>query len=179
MFGLAGYFTYPRRSEDGIALWMPVYRGVEILMSERAMPKPIWLEWGAQGCNPRFVLTNLDGPAQPLYDELYCQRGEAENRIKEAQVRLFATRTSCHVLRSNQLRMLRPRDEPVAFTLNFIQRMARAMTQKWPATQAVVGVVIGGSRSIHLASNAMTPKMLIEPRNSRQSGPSIRTVVAV
>jgi hypothetical protein len=41
-----------------------------------------------------------------LYDELYCQRGEAENRIKEAQVGLFATRTSCHVLRSNQLRML-------------------------------------------------------------------------
>jgi hypothetical protein len=44
--------------------------------------------------------------AQALYDELYCQRGEAENRIKEAQVGLFATRTSCHVMRSNQLRML-------------------------------------------------------------------------
>ena len=64
------------------------------------------LEWGEQGCNPRFVVTNLDGPAQALYDELYCQRGEAENRIKEAQVGLFATRTSCHVMRSNQLRML-------------------------------------------------------------------------
>jgi Transposase DDE domain group 1 len=25
----------------------------------------------------------------------YCQRGEAENRIKEAQIGLFATRTSC------------------------------------------------------------------------------------
>jgi hypothetical protein len=64
------------------------------------------LEWSEQGCNPRFIVTNLDGPAQSLYDELYCQRGEAENRIKEAQVGLFATRTSCHVLRSNQLRML-------------------------------------------------------------------------
>jgi hypothetical protein len=64
------------------------------------------LEWGEQGCNPRFVVTNLAGDAQALYDELYCQRGEAENRIKEAQVGLFATRTSCHVLRSNQLRML-------------------------------------------------------------------------
>jgi len=64
------------------------------------------LEWGEQGCNPRFIVTNLDGSAQALYDELYCQRGEAENRIKEAQVGLFATRTSCHVLRSNQLRML-------------------------------------------------------------------------
>ncbi len=64
------------------------------------------LEWGEQGCNPRFVVTNLTGDAQALYDELYCQRGEAENRIKEAQVGLFATRTSCHVMRSNQLRVL-------------------------------------------------------------------------
>ena len=64
------------------------------------------LEWGDQGCNPRFIVTNLDGCAQALYDRLYCQRGEAENRIKEAQVGLFATRTSCHVMRSNQLRML-------------------------------------------------------------------------
>ena len=37
---------------------------------------------------------------------MYCQRGEAENRIKEAQVGLFATRTSCHHFQSNQLRML-------------------------------------------------------------------------
>ena len=64
------------------------------------------LEWGAQGGNPRFIVTNLDGDAQALYDDLYCQRGEAENHIKEAQVGLFATRTSCHVMRSNQLRML-------------------------------------------------------------------------
>lgn len=64
------------------------------------------LEWGAQGCNPRFIVTNLAGDPQALYDGVYCQRGEAENRIKEAQVGLFATRTSCHVLRSNQLRML-------------------------------------------------------------------------
>ena len=64
------------------------------------------LEWGAQGCNPRFIVTNLGGEPQVLYDNVYCQRGEAENRIKEAQVGLFATRTSCHVLRSNQLRML-------------------------------------------------------------------------
>lgn len=64
------------------------------------------LEWGQQGCNPRFIVSNLGGEAQALYDELYCQRGEAENRIKEAQVGLFATRTSCRVMRSNQLRML-------------------------------------------------------------------------
>ena len=37
---------------------------------------------------------------------MYCQRGEAENRIKEAQVGLFATRTSCQQFQSNQLRVL-------------------------------------------------------------------------
>ena len=64
------------------------------------------LEYGQQGNNPRYVVTNLAGDAKELYDGLYCQRGEAENRIKEAQVGLFATRTSCHVFQSNQLRML-------------------------------------------------------------------------
>ncbi len=64
------------------------------------------LEWGEQGHNPRFIVTNLQGDAGALYDDLYCRRGEAENRIKEAQVGLFATRTSCHVFASNQLRML-------------------------------------------------------------------------
>jgi hypothetical protein len=60
----------------------------------------------AQKGNPRFIVTDLTGEPQALYDDVYCQRGEAENRIKEAQTGLFATRTSCHALRSNQLRML-------------------------------------------------------------------------
>ena len=64
------------------------------------------LEYGEQGNNPRYVVTNLGAPAQQLYDDVYCQRGEAENRIKEAQVGLFATRTSCQHFHSNQLRML-------------------------------------------------------------------------
>ena len=64
------------------------------------------LECGPQGQNPRFVVTNLTADAATLYEQLYCQRGEAENRIKEAQVGLFATRTSCHVFASNQLRVL-------------------------------------------------------------------------
>jgi hypothetical protein len=64
------------------------------------------LEWGEQGNNPRYVVTNLQDTPQALYDGLYCQRGEAENRIKEAQIGLFATRTSCHLFQSKQLRML-------------------------------------------------------------------------
>lgn len=64
------------------------------------------LEYGAQGNNPRYVVTNLTADPQTLYDGVYCQRGEAENRIKEAQVGLFATRTSCQQFQSNQLRVL-------------------------------------------------------------------------
>jgi hypothetical protein len=64
------------------------------------------LEYGSQGNNPRFVVTNLAGDAEQLYDTLYCQRGEAENRIKEAQLDLFGTRSSCHRFVANQFRLL-------------------------------------------------------------------------
>jgi hypothetical protein len=64
------------------------------------------LEYGAQGTNPRFIVTNLQGDPVQLYDHLYCQRGEAENRIKEAQLDLFGTRASCSRFIANQFRLL-------------------------------------------------------------------------
>ncbi len=64
------------------------------------------LEYGDQGTNPRFVVTNLEGQPDALYDGLYCQRGEAENRIKEAQLDLFGTRASCSRFIANQFRLL-------------------------------------------------------------------------
>src|SRR5512135_2708188 len=63
-------------------------------------------EHTAQGKNPRFVVVNVPGDPQELYDEVYCQRGEAENRIKEQQLDLFADRTSCHRFLANQFRLL-------------------------------------------------------------------------
>ena len=60
-----------------------------------------------KGANPRFVVTSLasaERPAPALYEELYCARGEMENRIKE-QLMLFADRTSTAYLRSNQIRL--------------------------------------------------------------------------
>ncbi len=57
--------------------------------------------------NPRYVVTSLaasDWPAQKLYEELYCARGDMENRIKE-QYSLFAGRVSAATLRANQLRL--------------------------------------------------------------------------
>lgn len=59
-----------------------------------------------QGPNRRFVVTNLDGDAQELYDQRYCARGEMENRIKEQQLDLFADRTSCREMIANQFRLL-------------------------------------------------------------------------
>lgn len=64
------------------------------------------LEFGSQGANPRFIVTNLDRLADKLYDDLYCQRGEAENRIKETQLDLFGTRTSSQKFLANWLRIL-------------------------------------------------------------------------
>jgi hypothetical protein len=63
-------------------------------------------EYTDKGGNPRFVVTNLEGEAQKLYDALYGARGEMENRIKEQQLGLFADRTSGHGWWANQFRLL-------------------------------------------------------------------------
>jgi len=63
-------------------------------------------EHNAQGDNDRFIVTNLDGDAKALYAEVYCARGDMENRIKEQQLDLFADRTSSHAFATNQLRLL-------------------------------------------------------------------------
>ena len=58
--------------------------------------------------NPRFVVTSLgigDYDARALYEDVYCARGEMENRIKEQQLDLFADRTSAKTMRANQLRL--------------------------------------------------------------------------
>ncbi len=66
-------------------------------------------EYLAKGANPRFVVTSLPSaawPAQSLYEQEYCGRGDMENRIKEQQLFLFARRSSCATMRANQVRLL-------------------------------------------------------------------------
>lgn len=94
------------------------------------------LEFGAQGTNPRFVVTNLVGEATALYDDLYCARGEAENRIKEVQLDLFGTRASGHKFATNQLRVLLA---ALAYTL--IERL-RAIGLKATALQRATAATI-------------------------------------
>lgn len=58
--------------------------------------------------NPRFVVTSFSQErweTRALYEELYCARGDMENRIKEQQLDMFADRTSAHTMRANQLRL--------------------------------------------------------------------------
>ena len=59
-----------------------------------------------QGTNRRYVVTNLSGDGQMLYDDIYVHRGEVENRIKELKNQLKADRLSCHRFLANQFRLL-------------------------------------------------------------------------
>jgi Transposase DDE domain group 1 len=65
-------------------------------------------EWTKGEANPRFIVTSLDamqGTAAFLYEDIYCARGDMENRIKECQLDLYADRTPATTMRANQLRL--------------------------------------------------------------------------
>ncbi|HMB08785.1 MAG TPA: IS1380 family transposase [Isosphaeraceae bacterium] len=84
----------------------------------------------AKGANPRFVVTSLSAEeraAKELYEDDYCSRGEAENRIKEQQLHLFADRTSAGTMRANQIRLF---FSSIAYTLlNALRRLGLAGTE--------------------------------------------------
>jgi Transposase DDE domain group 1 len=93
-------------------------------------------EHNAQGANPRFIVANVPGDPQELYEQVYCQRGEMENRIKEQQLDLFADRTSCHRFLANQFRLLL---SSAAYVLvQALRRLALAGTE---LAQAQVGTI--------------------------------------
>lgn len=96
------------------------------------------LEFSAQGSNPRFIVTNLDGTPSDLYDGLYCLRGEAENRIKETQLDLFGTRASCHRFLANWLRVM---FSALAYTLmQRLRELALTNTELAKASAATIRV---------------------------------------
>ncbi len=88
----------------------------------------------SRGANPRFVVTNIpvdDQDARQLYEDVYCARGEMENRIKEQQLGLFADRLSTSWMKSNALRLY---FSSIAYTLmQALRRIGLAGTpaQKW------------------------------------------------
>jgi len=92
-----------------------------------------------RGPNPRFVVTSLsarDYPAQSLYEQIYCARGEMENRIKEQQLDLFADRTSTYTFRANQLRLLM-----ASFAYVLVEGLRRRALQSTCLARATVGSI--------------------------------------
>jgi hypothetical protein len=87
------------------------------------------------GSNPRFIVTNIVGDAQKLYDRRYCQRGEMENRVKE-QMMLFADRVSAHRWWANQWRLCL---SALAYTLvEALRRLGLQGTELAQATCATI-----------------------------------------
>lgn len=75
---------------------MPWKRFRRVIMKAEVMP---------QGTNRRFVVTNLAGEPEKLYD-FYVGRGDVENRIKDLKNALFADRLSCSRFTANCFRLL-------------------------------------------------------------------------
>jgi hypothetical protein len=96
-------------------------------------------EWTQSEANPRFIVTSLtdrDGDARTLYEQVYCARGEMENRIKECQLDLFADRTSTATMAANQLRLW---FASMAYVLvESLRRIALAATELANATAATI-----------------------------------------
>ncbi len=131
-------------------------------------------EHNSQGDNPRFVVTNLTDEPQVLYDEIYCARGEMENRIKEQQLGLFAGRTSCQKFVANQFRLLL---SSFAYTLiETLRRTALAGTELARAQATTIrskllkigAVVITSVRRIVLRLSSAYPLQALFKQVARQ-----------
>jgi len=120
-------------------------------------------EYTDKGSNPRFIVTNLSGDPQYLYDVMYCGRGDMENRIKEMQLGLFSDRTSCHDWWANQFRMLL---SALAYILmEYLRRITLAGTEFATAQMSTIrlrlfkigAIVIRNTRSIRFLMSSHFP----------------------
>src|SRR6201987_4609486 len=73
----------------------------------------------------RYVVTSLEGTAQHLYEDIYCQRGQMENLIKLHKAQLASDRMSCHSATANQVRLV---PHTAAFWLTHAVRAAIPQT---------------------------------------------------
>jgi hypothetical protein len=140
----------------------------------RVVAKAEWMPGrGEAGANPRFVVTSLEPgefDARALYEDLYCARGDMENRIKECQLDLFADRTSAVTMRANQLRLW---FASMAYVLlSALRRKALAGTRLARATCATIRLKllkIGAlvTRSVRRIRIAMASACPYEPEFRR------------
>lgn len=136
--------------------------------------------------NPRFVVTSLAVEriaAQGLYEDIYCARGDMENRIKEQQLGLFADRTSTATMRANQLRLW---FSSIAYVLvNELRRVALRGTELARAQVSTIRtrlVKIGGLvrvsvRRVYVALSSSFPlqALFVRALQNLQTGYPLRT----
>ena len=127
-------------------------------------------EWTHGEANPRFIVTSLTPDvvdAGKLYEKVYCQRGEMENRIKECQLDLLADRMPAATMRANQLRLW---FASMAYVLMCaLRRVALAGTELARATCATIRLKllkIGAQvtisvRRVHIAMTSACPARAI------------------
>jgi hypothetical protein len=136
-----------------------------------------------KGSNTRFIVTNLQGGSRDLYDNLYCQRGDMENRIKEQQLGLFADRTSCHSFLANQFRLFL---SAAAYVLmESIRRVALKGTELARAQVHTIRIklfkiasrVVKSVRRIvfHMATGYPYQKLFSKIVNTLRAQPSVNT----
>ena len=124
-------------------------------------------EHGELGANTRFVVTNLEVADDPqrLYDDMYCARGEMENRIKDQQLGLFADRASSSDFHANQLRLLL---SGLAYTLiEGMRRMALGATELARATPQTIRTALLKVGAVAL-SNTRRVRLLMSRSHPRQ-----------
>ena len=90
------------------------------------------VETSAQGTDSRFIVTNLTGSPEVLYEKVYCARGQAENLIKAHKLHLASDRTSCTKATANQFRLL---IHTAAYWLMHILRSLAPKTSFWRDAQ--------------------------------------------
>jgi hypothetical protein len=93
-------------------------------------------EHNEKGSNPRYIVTNLEDAAEHRYDNVYCARGEMENRIKEQPLDLFSDRTRCTKGWANQFRLLL---SSLAYVL--VETLRRVGLKKTELARATCGTI--------------------------------------
>ena len=80
------------------------------------------------GTDARFIVTNLPGRGKHLYEKIYCQRGTAENLIKDMKLSTRSDKTACHRWQANQFRLFLHLG---AYWLLHSLRMAAPKRSRW------------------------------------------------
>ena len=129
-----------------------------------------------RGENPRFIVTSVpiqQCEGRTLYEEVYCARGDMENRIKEQQLGLFADRTSSSRMQANQLRLYF-----AAFAYGMMETLRRVGLAGTKLARAQCWTMRGKLLKIGAQVRVTTRKVWLSFSESYPYGGLLRTVLA-